>query len=170
MPSLIGNYVAQNYRQQQVPFSRFGTRKIAWYRVGRTDTNNGGAIDMVKMNEMVDAIQTQAELVTIGAPYVSDNWGKFMIAVFEDTANDGNTTNAQTASGQVGYNSNAKTLQQALRDVTSDSSIVVERMYLFGAPSQNTDDYYGFSVNPEYKEYDSKAEYFTDSYLNPGNM
>jgi hypothetical protein len=164
MPSLIGSDVAANYRQQQVPFSRFGTRKVAWYKIGHVDTNTGGTLDMTNFNKIIDAIQTQMEIVMIGAPYISNNWGKFMIAVFEDTANDGENTSAQTAAGQVGYNAHSSTLHDTLVAATGDSSIVVEKYYLFGAPETGTDDYYGFSNSDTYQEYDTKAQFVANSY------
>ena len=55
MPSLIGTYVAENYRQQIVPFSRFGTRKVAWYKVGRADLEDGVKLDMVTLNTIISA-------------------------------------------------------------------------------------------------------------------
>lgn len=164
MPSLIGNYVAANYRQQQVPFSRFGTRKIAWFKVGRADTNDGGVLDMETFNTLIDAIQTQAEIVTIGAPHRSDDWGKFMVAVFEDTASDGENTEL-AGSGDVGYNGNSKTLQQVLRDATGDSNIIVEKYFLAGAPTTGTTGYDGWSTEAQYQEYATKSEFLNESYL-----
>ena len=61
MPSLISDNIAVNYRQQIVPFSRFGTRKVAWYKVGYVDTLNSGSLDMVNFNKIIDAIQKHQE-------------------------------------------------------------------------------------------------------------
>ena len=173
MPSLIGQVgvdgtlatgVAANYRQQQVPFSRFGTRKIAWYKIGHYA--DGGDLDMVKFNSIIDAIQTHAEIVTIGAPYQSNNWAKFMVAVFEDTANDGENTS------DVYFNGNSKSLQTTLEELNlGGNGVTVTRFYLAGAPNDGEDSgYYGFSTDPTYKEYDFKAEYNADSYLNPTGL
>jgi hypothetical protein len=158
MPSLIGSGIDANYRQQIVPFSRFGTRKVAWYAIRHADTRNG-ALDMEKLNTIVDTIQTRMEVVMVGAPYISDNWGKFMVAVFEDTANDGNNSNQVS----TGYNANATTLQDALQAATGES-VMVERFYLFGAPATDTDQYYGFSNSNTYQEYDTKAQFINNSY------
>lgn len=164
MPSLIGTDVAANYRQQIVPFSRFGTRKIAWFKVGRADTNDSGVLDMTTFNTIIDAIQTQAEIVTVGAPHRSDAWGKFMVAVFEDTANNGSETGL-AGSGEVGYNANSKTLETVIRDATGDNDIIVERYYLAGAPATGTTGYDGWSTEDQYQEYATKAEFLDNSYL-----
>ena len=158
MPSLIGDNIAVNYRQQIVPFSRFGTRKVAWYKVGYADTSNGGILDMTNMNKLIDAIQTQAEIVMVGAPLIRDNWGKFMVAVFEDTANDGYQTE-QSDEGEVGYNNNSKTLQAVLREVMDDSNLEVSRWYLYGAPGTNFEATEGWDSSSTYREYDTKAEF-----------
>ena len=168
MPSLINNGgnivdIAANYRQQIVPFSRFGTRKVAWFKVGYADTrNNAGHLDMTNMNKMIDAIQTQAEIVMVGAPVVRDNWGKFMVAVFDDTANNGSNT-AQSGSGEVGYNENSKTLQAVLREVMDDGNLEVSRWYLLGAPGTNFSFAEGFDDGSQSREYDTKSE-FLDGY------
>ena len=145
--------VAANYRQQIVPFSRFGTRKVAWYKVGRADTNNGGVMDMNIVNTIVQTIQTQAEIVMVGAPYISDNWGKFMVAVFEDTANDGADTS------DVYFNPNSSTLQDIVRTALDDNGVIVQRFYLAGAPATGDSGYEGFSTDTKYREYDTKAEF-----------
>lgn len=158
MPSLIGDNIAVNYRQQIVPFSRFGTRKVAWYKVGYVDTLNSGSLDMVNFNKIIDAIQTQAEIVMIGAPVLRDNWGKFMIAVFEDTANDGANTDLSDE-GEVGYNNNSSTLQAVVRGATGDSNAEVDRWYLHGAPGTNFEPAEGWSSDTDYQEYDTKAQF-----------
>ncbi len=162
MPSLLNDNISANYRQQIVPFSRFGTRKVAWYKVGRADTNNGGVMDMDIVNTIVTTIQTQAEIVMVGAPYISDSWGKFMVAVFEDTLSDGVDTDAvdgQTQEGQVGYNANSATLQDLVRTALDDGSVIVQRFYLAGAPATGDSGYEGFSTDTKYREYDTKVEF-----------
>lgn len=156
MPSLIGDSIARNYRQQIVPFSRFGTRKVAWYKVGRADTNNSGIMDMNVVNTIITAIQTQAEIVIVGAPHISDNWGKFMVAVFEDTANDGANTDP---TGYYDNNANTSTLQDFVRAALDDNSVIVQRFYLAGAPATGDSGYEGFSTDDQYREYDTKAEF-----------
>jgi hypothetical protein len=156
MPSLIGDNIAANYRQQIVPFSRFGTRKVAWYKVGYVDTLNSGSLDMVNFNKIIDAIQTQAEIVMIGAPVLRDNWGKFMIAVFEDTCNNGNNTDPEE---YYTDNANTSTLQDVVRAATGDSNAEVDRWYLHGAPGTNFEPAEGWSSDTDYQEYDTKAQF-----------
>lgn len=166
MPSLIDSGVAQNYRQQMVPFSRFGTRKIAWYKIGSTDVaDGGGVLDMAAFNKVIDTIQTHMEIVMVGAPYIVNDtgWNKFMVAVFEDTANDGQNTELSD-NGEVGYNSNSSTLEESLRAALDDNSINVERYYLYGAPPSGTNNEDGWSTSSTYQEYDTKAQFLDDSY------
>lgn len=159
--SVTGN---PNWKQQQVPFSRFGTRKVAWYKIGSTDVaDGGGVLDMAAFNTVIETIQTRAEIVMVGAPYIATDtgWNKFMVAVFEDTFNDGDNTDPD------GHYSNNKstTLQQALRDVLEDNSVYVERFYLYGAPSGGSDSPdEGFSSNSDYQEYNDKYTFDNESY------
>lgn len=177
MPSLIDaplggtgatGTIAQNYRQQIVPFSRFGTRKVAFYKIGHTDFVDGsGNLNMTNFNKIIDAIQTQMEIVLVGAPYIATDtgWNKFVVAVFEDTANDGANT-AQSGSGQVGYNNNSKTLEQTLTDLDlGGQGPTVERIYLYGAPNNGETDPTGFSTQPSRQEYDTKAQFEANSYI-----
>ena len=173
MPSLIGvpgadgrvsSGAAANYRQQIVPFSRFGTRKVAWYKVGAADVaDGGGVLDMAAFNTIIDTIQTRMEIVMVGAPYIVNDtgWNKFMVAVFEDTANDGEFTDPE---GVYNDNVNSTTLQDALRAVTNNNGIYVERFYLYGAPAGGHDGSDGWSTNSTYREYDTKAQFLSGSY------
>lgn len=170
MPSLIGVTVngvsvAQNYRTQQVPFSRFGTRKVIWFSIGHVDTRTEDyTLDNVKMNTMIDAIQTRGEVAIVGAPTLGNNWGRFTVGVFEDTFNNGADTSAQTAEGGVGYNSMSSTLQTALEDALVDGDVSVTQVYLFGGYSNNQP---GWSDSDAQQEYATRAEYNAHSYLNP---
>lgn len=176
MPSLIGDYVASNYRKQQVPFSRFGTRKIVWFNIGHVRTRDGGDLDNYEMNKLIDVIQTRAEIVTVGAPRLGADYGRFIVGVFEDTFNNGNDTNGingdNTASG---YNGMATTLQDALEEAT-DGDVSVEQIYMFGGPGQGGT---GWETDNTYHEYEYRngladnsnsngAGYNENSYLNPG--
>lgn len=168
MPSLIGapgTPVAANYRQQIVPFSRFGTRKVAWYKIGHTDfVDGGGNFNMVNFNKIIDTIQTRMEIVMVGAPYIDTDtgWNKFVVAVFEDTANNGNDSNE----AESGYNPNATTLQTALEDLNlGGQGPTVRRIYLYGAPGNgDTGPDSGFAEDSDRREYDTKAEYVNSSY------
>jgi len=167
MPSLIGTGVASNYRQQIVPFSRFGTRKVAWYKIGHTDfASDDGVLDMPNFNKIIDSIQTQMEIVMVGAPYIDNDtgWNKFMVCVFEDTANDGSNTEL-SGNGDVGFNSNSLTLQDTLDNLNLGGNVSVERFYLYGAPADGNTSEDGFSVDSSRQEYSTKAEFVDNSYV-----
>jgi hypothetical protein len=159
MAQMIGGNTV-NWQQQEVPFSRFGTRKVAWFKVGYADTSNNGSLDQVKFNRMISIVQSQAEVVMIGAPVIRDNWGKFMVAVFEDTLGNGD----QTDPGQHYVNNKSQTVQQALRDALDDDDISFERFYLLGALSTGTDSVDGWSDDDRYGEYDRKSDFLNNSY------
>jgi len=175
MPSLIGQVgpdgtvytgVAANYRTQQVPYSRFGTRKIVWFNIGLLDNRLGdGSVDPIALNTLIDTIQTRAEVAIIGAPRLGQSHGRITIGVFEDTFNDGPNIDI---SGVQGANAKATTLQSAIQAVFSDSA-TVEEVYLYGGlgsdPASSND--YGWSSDNTYKEYTTKSEYDDSSYLNP---
>jgi hypothetical protein len=166
MPNLIGTSVANNYRQQIVPFSRFGTRKVVWYKIGHENTGADNVINMQHMNAIVDAIQTRMEIVMVGAPLIRSNWAKFMIAVFEDTANDG--YNIDLADTPQLTNGNSTTLQEVLRALPFGGSATVEKFYLAGAPNDHYDGYdNGFSTDNIYQEYDTKGAFEANSYTDP---
>ena len=138
-----------NAKQQQVPFSRFGTRKIVWFNIGRLDTRDGVELDMVEFNKVIEVIQTKGEIAVIGAPRIGEDYGRVIVGLFEDTFNNGNDT-------ENNYN-NAKseTLEQALEDAT-DGNVTVEQIYLYGGPGAGGT---GWETDPAYKEYDTKAEF-----------
>ena len=171
MPSLIGVSVngvavAQNYRQDIVPFSRFGTRKVVWYKIGHENTGADNVINMQHMNAIIDAIQTRMEIVMVGAPLIRENYAKFMVAVFEDTANDG--MNINLADTPQLNNSNSTTLQEVLRALPFGGSATVEKFYLAGAPADHYDGYdNGFSTDNIYQEYDTKGQFDNNSYTDP---
>jgi hypothetical protein len=162
MPSLIGTDIAANYRQQQLPYSRFGSRKIIWFSIGHVSTRNSdGSIDNLMMNTIIDAIQTRAEIVTIGAPSLGENYGRFTIGIFEDTFNNGNDTDPSSTYS----NSKSSTLATVLEAVT-DGDVDVQQVYMYGGLSNQQP---GWSTDSDYQEYTTKAEYNADSYLDPSN-
>jgi len=162
MAQMIGGNTV-NWQQQEVPFSRFGTRKVAWFKVGYADTiNSAGDLDMVNINKMISIIQSQAEIVMVGAPVIRDNWGKFMVAVFEDTCGNGDLTDP----GEYYVNNKSQTIQQALRDALSDSNLEFSRWYLLGAPGTNFSFGEGFDDDIDYREYDRKSD-FLNGYTQP---
>jgi hypothetical protein len=165
MAQMIGGNTV-NWQQQEVPFSRFGTRKVAWFKVGYADTKSYNAeldvyqLDQVQFNRMISIVQSQAEVVMIGAPEVRNNFGKFMIAVFEDTCGNGDLTDP----GEHYNNNKSQTIQQALRDALDDNDISFERFYLRGAPESGDNSNYGWSDSDTYQEYDRKSDFLNNSY------
>lgn len=182
MPSLIGTLgpdgtvntgIAANYRREQVPYSRFGSRKVVWFNIGLLSNRLGdGSVDNVKLNALIDAIQTRAEVAIIGAPWLGQSHGRITIGVFEDTFNNGADTSGQTMEGEVGFNMKSTTLQDAIKDALDDSSISVQEVYMYGGlsdnPSQSGD--YGWTSDTDFQEYTLKAEYVANSYLNPNDL
>ena len=159
MAQMIGGNTV-NWQQQEVPFSRFGTRKVAWFKVGAADTRDNGIMDMAKVNKIISIIQSQAEIVLVGAPVIRDNWGKFMVAVFEDTCGNGDLTDP----GEHYNNDKSQTIQQALRDALDDGNLEFSRQYLIGAPGINASDFEGFMSNDTYREFDRKSDFLNNSY------
>ena len=158
MPSLLDTNIAKNYRKQQVPYSRFGSRKIVWFSIGHVDTRTPNYdLDDVKMNTMIDTIQTRGEIVTIGAPRLGDDWGRFTVGIFEDTFNNGNVNALENQS-----NSMATTLQSALEDALEDGDVSVEQVYMYGGYNGAAG---GWETDNDYQEYDTKAEFADNSYL-----
>jgi hypothetical protein len=165
MPSLINELQGANYRQQIVPFSRFGTRKIVWFKISHADTQEtSGVLDMETFNHLIDGIQTKAEIVTVGAPKISNNWGRFIVGVFEDTFNNGNNTKGIAGENfPAGTNSMSETLADALQNMVDDGNITVDEIYMFGAPASDEAGY-GWEFNDDYEEYATKAEFEANSY------
>ena len=163
MPSLLDTDIAKNYRKQQVPYSRFGSRKIVWFSIGFLN-NRTASYDILDeaMNTLVDTVQTRAEIVTIGAPRLGEEYGRVTVGVFEDTFNNGNDTNGIDGSSSAGYNGMATTLQSALEDALEDGDISVTQVYMYGGYSDNAP---GWSDDNDYQEYDTKAEFADNSYL-----
>jgi len=164
MPSLVNDFVGQNYRQQIVPFSRFGTRKIVWFKISHADTQeSSGVLDQVVFNALIDGIQTKAEIVTVGAPKISNNWGRFIVGVFEDTFNNGELSTIDETNPGSGMNSKSETLAEALQAMVSQGNITVDEVYMYGAPASDEAGY-GWEFSDSYKEYDTKAEFVANSY------
>ena len=168
MPSLIGTSVAANYRTQQVPFSRFGSRKVVWFNIGEirfSAESNSPDIVMTTLNTLIDTIQTRAEVAIIGAPHVGYDHGRITIGVFEDTFNDGPNIDI---SGVQGANAKATTLQSAIQAALGDSATVTEVFLLGGLaenPAQAGD--YGWTTDATFQEYYTKFEYVENSPINP---
>ena len=175
MPSLIGTSVAANYRTQQVPYSRFGSRKVVWFNIGQirfSAESNSSDIVMSTLNTVIDTIQTRAEIAIIGAPHVGYQHGRITVGVFEDTFNDGNNLSLEENNPGNGHNANATTLQDALRETlagVNGSGITVQEVYLLGGLAENpaAAGDYGWTTDATWQEYYTKFEYVKNSPINP---
>ena len=171
MPSLIGTSVAVNYRTQQVPYSRFGSRKVVWFNIGEirfSAESNSPDIVMTTLNTLIDTIQTRAEVAIIGAPHVGYNHGRITVGVFEDTFNNGNNLAIEENNPGNGHNPKATTLQDAIQEVLGDSATVTEVFLLGGLgtdPASSGD--YGWTTDATFQEYYTKFEYVENSPINP---
>ena len=110
-------------------------RQIAFYAVRHVDLNAGNGVNPVLDSEnfrlAINAIQTQAEILFIGNPTVSNSWASFIVGIAQDTINDGGDT-----VGNIRVNPMSDTIQSILRGVPSlnDNSgqALFERRWLFG--------------------------------------
>ena len=113
IPDLTNNYVAANYRRVTVPFSRFGTRELAFYTIYVYNGGNDYLTDQVEGGEqsgygatverqynansimagIIQSIQTVAELYAVGSVETDYEVSYFTIAVSHDTYKDGNSDN-----------------------------------------------------------------------------
>lgn len=127
-----GHYVA-------FPGSFIG-RQIAFYHVRFVDTNantyGSPEFDYTNFRKIVNIIQSQAEILWMGVPWISNGYGAFMVAVSHDTANnDGSTDN----------NANAKTIQELLQVFDNDAEFV--RKFAVGSDWYDTSSFVSYVTN-----------------------
>lgn len=154
MPSLIGNYVAANYRKQFAPFTRFGTRQLAFFQISM-DLSNGtltaeenGAYENPYyapeaeneydangyFQKAVMAVQQNVELYGVFRPGDGRNdsdGNSFIIMVAIDTANIGNED-------PVNSNMNAQSIADAVYNTTGVNTDVYH-MRIRGGETRYTD-------------------------------
>jgi hypothetical protein len=141
--------VSPNWQKAETPYSRFGTRKVQWYTIGHvgTRTSPSYAVDPAKMAGLRQLIQTQMEIIMVGHPRAGSDWGRFMIAVSADTANDGDNTDSHYV------NAKSRTLQDILEqyedDTIGDGDVEVEKRYIWSDE---------FVTDDTYAEADLKAD------------
>jgi hypothetical protein len=78
----------QNYRKNQFPISRLGTKYLTFFSIRLADTSIDGDINQEKLTQIIDIIQNQAELYYVGSPIVSESIGSFLFAVGIDARAD----------------------------------------------------------------------------------
>lgn len=141
MPSLIGNYIAQNYRKTG-PGSRFGTRElvsalITISNVDLTDYSTSKNEDLFggelvgqqdgtaygNFAKAIDAIQTIGEIYAIGEPTFGEGASNFTVIMSADTLGDSVFTNNINVSS-VGDNNNATNLEDILHTLFDESVTV----------------------------------------------
>jgi hypothetical protein len=142
MPSLIGNYVAQNYRKAG-PGSRFGTRELVSALItidnvdltdystsknedlfdGATNPSQQAGTAYGNFAKAIDAIQTIGEIYAIGEPTYGEGASNFTVIMSADTLGDSDFTN-NTNVGSVGDNSNATNLEDILNALFNEAITV----------------------------------------------
>jgi hypothetical protein len=128
---------------QAYPGSQIG-RQIAFYKIRHVDTNAGpvygssGAVyDYRNFTYAMQAIQTVAEIITIGTPSVSNSWSQWIVGLAYDTATPANELT-------MADNQMANTIQAALRAIPAlndNEPATVERVFIFGSGFVNTSDF-----------------------------
>jgi hypothetical protein len=144
MPSLIGNYVANNYRKTS-PGSRFGTRELvsALITVANVDlTDNTVTYNEAQFNgytnpsqtngtaygnfaKAIDAIQTIGEIYAIGEPTFGEGASNFTVIMSADTLGDSSFTNNINTNSMNSDNTNATTIDSVLTTLFNESITVL---------------------------------------------
>ena len=142
MPSLIGNYVAANYRKSG-PSTRLGTRELvsALITINNTDlsdysssnnenlfegmTNPGQQAGTSDGNfaKAISAIQTIGEIYAIGDPVSNGGNAEFTVILSADTLSDSDFTDSSN-NNSMGDNDNATTLGTVLNTLFGQSVTV----------------------------------------------
>jgi hypothetical protein len=134
--------IGYNTTYQAYPGSVIG-RQLAFYKIRHVDTNAGpaygsGAVyDYRNFTYAIQAIQTVAEIMTVGAPSISNSWSLWIVGLAYDTA----TPASELSSID---NQMANTIQDALRAIPAlndNEDATVERVFMFGNDWLNASDY-----------------------------
>lgn len=132
MPSLLGTTVTANYlrvvgpsytesgqaRTYAGPYSNFGTRQLAFYKITSTGIHTGYTLSNSLFQKALNGVAITSELYFVGVP-ASDN---VVFAIAVDT--DGGTTSD---------NANDQTIQAAVRAASGDSGATVSALTASGA-------------------------------------
>ena len=128
---------------QAYPGSQIG-RQIAFYKIRHVDTNSGpayggsGAVyDYRNFTKAMQAIQTVAEIITVGTPSVANSWSYWVVGLAYDTA---------TPASELTMidNQMANTIQaalQAIPELNDNQQATVERVFMWGAEWLNASDF-----------------------------
>jgi hypothetical protein len=132
MPSLLGTTVTANYlrvvgpsytesgqvRTYAGPFTNFGTRQLAFYKITSTGIHTGYTLSNSLFQKALNGVAITSELYFVGVP-ASDNV-VFAIAV-------------DTDAGTTSDNANDQTIQAAVRAASGDGSATVTALTASGA-------------------------------------
>ena len=127
---------------QAYPGSVIG-RQLAFYQIRHVDTNAGpaygdGAVyDYRNFTYAIQAIQTVAEIMTVGAPSISNSWSQWIVGLAYDTATPASELSAMD-------NQMANTIQDALRAIPAlndNENATVTRVFMFGTDWLDAADY-----------------------------
>ena len=129
MPSLIGATLGDNSGVtitanylKSAPSSQFGTRALAFYKVTSTGVETGYTASNSLFQNAVKGIQVTSELYFVGTPATAN----FVFAIASDT------DAGQTGAAAYVANSNAQTIQAAVRLTTGDINATVTPLVASG--------------------------------------
>ena len=130
MPSLIGATLGDNSGVtitanylKSAPSSQFGTRALAFYKVTSTGVETGYTASNSLFQNAVKGIQVTSELYFVGTPATAN----FVFAIASDT------DAGQTGAAAYVANSNAQTIQAAVKLTTGDAAATVTALTASGA-------------------------------------
>lgn len=112
-------------------------RQIAFFHVRFVDTNAGSygspEFDYENFSTAVRIIQSQAEIIWMGVPWISNGYGAFMVAVSYDTANN------------AGEGNTASTIEELLQVWDNDAEFV--RKFAVGSDWYDTSSFVSYVTN-----------------------
>ena len=129
MPSLIGSAlgdnsgvsITQNYLVVK-PSSQFGTRQLAFYKITSTGCATNYSNSNSLFQNLVKGVQQTSEIYAVGTPS-ADN---FVVVIASDT------DAGQTGAAAYVANTNAQSIQTAVRATSGDGSATVTSLTLTG--------------------------------------
>jgi hypothetical protein len=110
--------LSPNYRKNQFPISRLGTKYLTWFSIRFADTNSDDELDQEKLTKIIDIIQNQAELYYVGSPIRSESIGSFLFAVGLDARADWDEETSYSLSAAQFASRITKILQGRADDLT----------------------------------------------------
>jgi hypothetical protein len=144
MPNTIDTYVAANYRRAFAPFTRFNTRKLAFYQISLFGLSNGTLTDEELdganpyfeptaeieyqhngyFQRAIQAVETRGEIYGVFRPgdgHNDNDGNSFIVLLAEDTANVGSTNESLNDDGNpANYNDNSTSIAETVADAIQD--------------------------------------------------